>query len=224
MTRVALSSMLATIGDMAGGSEMERQAGVERRTSVDPAHDTSIWLAGAFVVIAAAICLALGSWLGAEWVESTKAWYVPGLDDSECWACGRGFAGEYIALWLGCVLVTLVPGAIIGHSRSPHRRAGLAVLIVAVASAALVGFGLSTGIGGRLGFPVYNVPFGIGAVSLSSAIGSGFGYEVGSLIRRRGAGQWLPAGEVLAVILLGVVVLGAGAFWLLAIIDALLFG
>jgi len=183
----------------------------------------------ASIAVAAGLCLVLGLVKGAEWVSEIQRLYVPGLDDPECWGCYRGLAAETILLWFSCVLIALVPAAIIGHSPSPRRRLGLLGLIGAMAAAALVGFALSTGIGGRLGFPEEDIPYGIIAALVSVSIGAGFGYEVGSVIRRHGEEPRLPMSEhpilmVLGVVALGVVVLVIIVLMLLMLIDAIFFG
>ena len=159
-----------------------------------------------------------------------QRFYEPGLDDPDCWGCYRGLAADIILLWFSCVLIALVPAAIIGHSPSPRRRLGLVGLIGAMAAAALVGFALSTGIGGRLGFPEEDIPYGIIAALVSVSIGAGFGYEVGSVIRRHGEEPRLPMSErsilwsCSILMVLGVVVLVIIALMLLVLIDAIFFG
>ena len=59
---------------------------------------------------------------------------------------------------------------------------------------------------------------------MSVSIGAGFGYEIGSIIRRRGEETRHPDRELLILIALGMVVLPIALFALLALIDAVLFG
>jgi len=190
--------------------------------SVDPM--TGVGRIIAAIAVAAGPCLVLGLVLGAAWVDMIQEFYEPGYDDPECWGCYRGLSAETITLWAACILIAVVPAGIIGHSPSPRRRLGLVGLIGAMAAAALVGFALSTGIGGRLGFPEDDIPNGIVAALVSVSIGAGFGYEVGSLIRRRGEETRHPDRELLILIALGMVVLPVALFALLALIDATFFG
>jgi hypothetical protein len=174
------------------------------------------------IAVAAGLCFVLGLIQGAEWADAIRAVPEHELGDGMCWMChGLGTAAG--VLWLGGLLISLVPAAIIGHSPSPWRRVGLAGLIGALAAAALVGFALNTGIGGRLGFPEAEIPFGVVGVLVSVSIGAGFGYEVGSVIRRRGKERRLPTSERSILIVMGVVVLVIAVFMLLALIDAILF-
>jgi hypothetical protein len=80
---------------------------------------------------------------------------------------------------------------------------------------------------GRLGFPADDVPYGVvyGVVAalLSASIGAGFGYEVGSVVRRRGQEPHHPASELVILIGLGLVVLLVALFVLLALVDAIVF-
>jgi hypothetical protein len=181
------------------------------------------------IAVAAGLCFVLGLVKGAEWVSEIQRLYEPGFDDPECWGCYRLLAAEIILLWFSCVLIALVPAAIIGHSPSPRRRLGLVGLIGAMAAAALVGFVLSTGIGGRLGFPEGDIPYGIITALVSVSIGAGFGYEVGSVIRRHGEEPRLPTSErsiltILGVMVLGVMVLVIMLLMLLMLLDAIFFG
>ena len=79
-------------------------------------------------------------------------------------------------------------------------------------------------IGGRLGFPAEDIPYGIVAALVSVSVGAGFGYGVGSVIRRRGEEPRHPASEPLVLIILGLTVLLVALFVLLALIDAVFFG
>ncbi len=205
---------------------MERQSETVPRPprSAAAAPGQGIGRIVASITVAAGACLVLGLVLGTAWVDMIQEFYVPGSDDPECWGCYRGLAAEIITLWAACMLIAVVPAAIIGHSPSPRRRLGLGGLIGAMATAALVGFALSTGIGGRLGFPEKDIPYGIVAALLSVSIGAGFGYEVGSIIRRRGEETRHPDRELLILIALGMVVLPVGLLVLLSLIDAIFFG
>ncbi len=191
-------------------------------TSVDPIAGVGRIIAA--IAVAAALCLVLGLVLGAAWVDMIQEFYEPGYDDPECWGCYRGLSAETITLWAACILIAVVPAGIIGHSPSPRRRLGVVGLIGAMAAAALVGFALSTGIGGRLGFPEDDIPDGIVAALVTVSIGAAFGDRVGSIIRRRSKGIRRPDRELLILIALGIVVLPVALFALLALIDAVFFG
>mgnify|MGYP001814174491 FL=1 len=175
----------------------------------------------ASIAIAGAICLIFGLVLGAAWVDMVEE-YGPGNDPS-CWGCYRALSGETIGLHVACMLIAVIPAAIIGHSPSDRRRLGLAALVGTMAATALVGFALSTGIGGRLGFPEKDVPYGIVAALLSSSVGAVFGYDAGSLIRQRRAGRSPPPGQWTVLLLVGLLVVFIAVAVLLAIVDAVLF-
>jgi hypothetical protein len=175
----------------------------------------------ASIAIAGGICLILGLVLGAAWVDMVEE-YGPSSDPS-CWGCDRALSGETISLHVACVLIAVLPAAIIGHSPSERRRLGLAVLVGTMAATALVGFALSTGIGGRLGFPEKDVSYGIVAALASSSVGAAFGYDAGSLIRQRREGRSPPAGQWTVLLMLGFVVAFIAVVVMLAIVDAMLF-
>jgi hypothetical protein len=175
----------------------------------------------ASIAVAGGICLMLGLVLGAAWVDMVEG-YGPS-DDPDCWGCYRALSGETISLHVACVLIAVIPAAIIGHSPSDRRRLGLAALIGTMAATVLVGFALSTGIGGRLGFPEKDVSYGIVAALLSSSVGAVFGYDAGSLIRQRREGRSPPPGQWTVLLLVGLVVVFIAVVVVLAIVDALLF-
>ncbi len=134
---------------------MERQAEMGPRTS-DGAGVEARAGSGriiASIALSAGLCFVLGLMLGAAWVDMIQQFYQPPFDDPVCWGCYRLISTETVYLHLGCILIAVVPAAIIGHSPSPWRRLGLAGLTGAIAGAAFVGFVSSTGIGGRLGSP-----------------------------------------------------------------------
>jgi hypothetical protein len=205
---------------------MERQAGMAPRTpdsaSGDPRAGAGRIIAS--TAMAAGLCFVLGLVLGAAWVDMIQQFYEPVFDDPDCWGCYRAISAETISLHSGCILIAVIPGVLMGHSPFPRRRLGLAGLIGAIAAAALVGFALSTGIGGRLGFPADDVLFGIVAALVTVSIGAGFGYELGSVIRRHGQQPYPPIRELVVLMVLGLVVLLVAVFVLLALVDAILFG
>jgi hypothetical protein len=189
---------------------MERQA----ETTIEPPQDGAVdpraglGRIGAAIAVGAGFCFLLGVRQGEEWAVEPE----------------RGVASEVILLWVLVVLIAVVPAIVIGRSAWPRRRVGLLGLIVAMTLAALVGFGLSTGIGGERGFPEDNIPWGILFGLVSTSIGAGFGYELGSVIRRRGEGSQLPPNERWVLFGLGAIVVLLAALVVLALIDAIVFG
>jgi hypothetical protein len=190
------------------------------RAGVGPAGVGRIIVA---VAVAAGLCFVVGLVQGAAWADAIRSVPEHALGAGLCMMChGLGTAAGL--LWLGCVLIVPVPAAVIGHSPSPRRRVGLAGLIGAVTAAALAGFALSTGIGGRYGFPEAEITFGIIAGLVSVSIAAVFGFGVGSLIRKRGTGSQLSTAERATLVTAGVVVTVVVVFGLLALVDAVFFG
>ena len=189
---------------------MERQA----ETTVEPPRDGSVDPRAGLGQIAAAIAVAAGFS------------FLLGVRQGEEWAVEpeRGVASEVILLWVLAVLIAVVPAIVIGRSAWPRRRVGLLGLIVAMTPAALVGFGLSTGIGGERGFPEDNIAWGILFGLIATSVGAGFGYEVGSVIRRQVQRSDLPTNERWVLYGLGVIVVLLAALVVLAFIDAIVFG
>ena len=204
---------------------MERDADLASRPVDGAGVDPMAGVGRIIVAIAAAagLCFVVGLVQGAAWADAIRSVPEHDVGAGMCWMChGLGTAAGL--LWLGCVLIVLIPAAIIGHSPSPWRRVGLVGLIGAVTAATLVGFALNTGIGGRYGFPEEEIPFsiilGLGSVS----IGAVFSYGFGSVIRKRGTGQHLSTGERATLVVTGVVVTVVVVFGLLALVDAIFFG
>jgi len=203
---------------------MERNADLTprpvARAGVDP---TGVGRIIAAIAAAAGLCFVVGLVQGAAWADAIRGVPEHELGAGMCWMChGLGTAAALV--WLGCVLIVPIPAAVIGRSPSPRRRVGLAGLIGAATAAALAGFALSTGIGGRYGFPEADILFGIIAGLVSVSIGAVFGYGVGSVIQKRGTGLRLSTGERAALVVTGVVVTVALVFGLLALVDAIFFG
>ena len=191
------------------------------RAEADPMADVGRMIVA--IAVAAGLCFVVGLVQGAAWADAIRTVPEHELGPGMCMMCyGLGTAAGL--LWLGCMLIVLIPAAIIGHSPSPQRRVGLAGLIGAVTGAALVGYAFNTGIGGRYGFPEEEIPFGVLLGLVSVSIGAGFGYGVGSLIRKRGTGQRLSIGERATLVGTGVVVTVVIVFGLLALVDAVFFG
>ena len=189
---------------------MERQT----ETAVEPQRDGSVdpWAGlgriAAAIAVAAGISLVLGLIQGAEWARDPQ----------------RGVASEAILLWVLVVLIAVLPAMVIGRSAWPQRRAGLLGLVVAMTLAALVGFGLSTGVGGERGFPEDDIAWGVLFGLLATSVGAGFGYEVGSVIRRQVSRSSLPSSERWVLYGLGAIVVLLTALVVLAFIDSIVFG
>jgi hypothetical protein len=175
------------------------------------------------ITVAAGLSFVVGLVQGAAWADAIRSVPEHELGPGLCMMChGLGTAAG--VLWLACVLIVLVPAAVVGRSPSPRRRIGLAGLIGAVTAAALVGFALSTGIGGRYGFPEAEIPFSIILGLASVSLGVVFGYGLGGVIRKRGTGARLSTGERATLIVTGVVVTVVLVFGLLALVDAIFLG
>jgi hypothetical protein len=189
---------------------MERQAETTVEPPKDSLDDQRAGLARiiAAVAVAAGFCFLLGVRQGEEWAIEPE----------------RGVASEAILLWVLVVLIAVAPAMVIGRSAWPRRRLGLLALIVAMTLAALGGFGLSTGIGGERGFPEDNIAWGILFGLLSTSVGAGFGYEVGSVTRRHVHRSSLPTNERWILYGLGVIVVLLAALVVFASIDAIVFG
>ena len=189
---------------------MERQAETTVEPPKDSLDDRGAGLARiiAAIAVAAGFCFLLGVRQGEEWAIEPE----------------RGVASEVILLWVLVVLIAVAPAMVIGRSAWPRRRVGLLGLIVAMPLAALAGFGISTGIGGERGFPEDDIAWGILFGLLSTSIGAGFGYEVGSVIRRQVHRSSLPTNERWVLYGLGAIVVLLAALVVLAFIDAIVFG